>query len=307
MKLCLPCEPPAVGGGGFRFLRMWERWLTKQGIEWTRSLWDPRANVLFINGWQTHPWHVKVWKLMRSDRRVVHRVDGWGGFHNRIDQTRTDSWQKSVMKTADLVIFQSDWARQVSPPYAKNHTVIHNPVDLEMFSPDGPKAELPEWSGPRVAVVSWSTNPNKGAATIARLCRNHPKVQFILCGRFEIIVLPEHNNVHWAGVLSTQELAAHLRACDALVTFSQFEACPNHVLEAMACGLPVLYLDSGATRELVGECGFPVTEDSFSDFLCHCSGGWHVATKTYPRTIAEILFSPDLIFTRYLEAIRGAL
>ena len=41
-----------------------------------------------------------------------------------------------------------------------------------------------------------------------------------------------------------------------------FEACSNTILEAMACGTPVVAFDSGSNRELVadGETGFVVTD-----------------------------------------------
>jgi len=38
---------------------------------------------------------------------------------------------------------------------------------------------------------------------------------------------------------------------------SQNEACSNALLEALACGLPALYLDSGSNGEVVGAGGLP--------------------------------------------------
>ena len=51
----------------------------------------------------------------------------------------------------------------------------------------------------------------------------------------------------------TQNAAPEIyRSADAYVMTKYLDPCPNTVLEAMACGLPVLYSDSGGVPELVG-------------------------------------------------------
>jgi len=88
------------------------------------------------------------------------------------------------------------------------------------------------------------------------------------------------------------------------VTFSEREACPNHVLEAMACGLPVLYKDSGATKELVGDwAGLAVTEDNFGEQVASIVA----EMGRFALSRAERQFSPEDIFTRYLDEIRRVL
>ena len=41
---------------------------------------------------------------------------------------------------------------------------------------------------------------------------------------------------------------------------SQNEACSNALLEALACGLPALYVDSGSNAEVVGGGGIAFTD-----------------------------------------------
>lgn len=52
-------------------------------------------------------------------------------------------------------------------------------------------------------------------------------------------------------------------AADAYVMTKHLDPCPNAVLEALSCGLPVVYGASGGVPELVGEAGagVPVAED----------------------------------------------
>lgn len=71
-------------------------------------------------------------------------------------------------------------------------------------------------------------------------------------------------NVILSGSYTQQDAPAVYQACDAYVMTKYLDPCPNTVLEAMACGLPVLYSASGGVPELVGSeagVGLPVPED----------------------------------------------
>ena len=57
----------------------------------------------------------------------------------------------------------------------------------------------------------------------------------------------------------TQERAPEIyRNADAYVMMKHNDPCPNTVLEAMSCGLPVVYSESGGVPELVGDSGIAV-------------------------------------------------
>lgn len=59
------------------------------------------------------------------------------------------------------------------------------------------------------------------------------------------------------GTVPPQELATPLSAADVFVLATRNEGCANVLLEAMACGLPVVTTEVGGNRELVGDeqCG----------------------------------------------------
>ena len=58
------------------------------------------------------------------------------------------------------------------------------------------------------------------------------------------------------GPVPSRELADLLRAHHVFVAPSRDDPCSNALLEALACGLPAMYLDSGGNPELVGAAGF---------------------------------------------------
>jgi glycosyltransferase involved in cell wall biosynthesis len=217
-----------------------------------------------------------------------------------------DFRQSAVNQLADLTIFQSEYSRFASREkykvIAQDGPVIHNPVDISLFTPDAPRQKL---TGSRkIACVSWSTNPQKGSTQIYSVAAQNSEFDFFLCGNFPNP--PALANIHLQGVLGRTELARLLRSCDLLLTFSKNEACPNHVLEALASGLPVLYDDSGAMQEIIGESGLSVTPENFSTQAKQVYSQLAVFSER-ARNRATSLFEPNKIFTKYLDRIERAL
>ena len=63
-----------------------------------------------------------------------------------------------------------------------------------------------------------------------------------------------HEDVHFVG--EDPDVARYLRGATALLSTSEFEAFGMAVLEAMACGVPVVATNSGGVREVLNEaCG----------------------------------------------------
>jgi glycosyltransferase involved in cell wall biosynthesis len=58
------------------------------------------------------------------------------------------------------------------------------------------------------------------------------------------------------------EVAAHLLDHDIYVMPSRNDVCSNGLVEALTCGLPTLYVDSGGNPELVRDGGVRFTDES---------------------------------------------
>lgn len=298
MRVCIPI-PFRPEGGGFYFLDSFRRHLSRCGWPVLESI-DDDYDVLFTNHWMV-PRH-DILRAVRRNPRVciVQRIDGAAADYGRKDNS--DRSQSAVNRIADLTIFQSRYCRHSTREkfsvIGQDGPVIHNPVDVELFRPDGPRRDL--LGAIRVACVTWSTNPLKGAADIYEVAGANPDVNFHLCGRYPDA--PTLANVHTHGILGRADLAAVLRSCDVLLTFSRNEACPNHVLEGLASGLAVLYHDSGASGELVRDCGAAVSVSTFRSRLDEVLMRRDELAAA-ARACALAHHHPDRIFSAYLEKI----
>ena len=104
----------------------------------------------------------------------------------------------------------------------------------------------------RLITTSWSDNPRKGAEVIAELERARPaRFQLTFVGRSPV----DFQHARVIPPVPSAEVARLLREHHIFVFASLNEACSNSLLEALACGLPALYVDSGSNAEVVGGGG----------------------------------------------------
>lgn len=298
MQICIPIEFRPEGGG-FYFLNNFSSYLGEIDWEITRDL-KGKYHVLFTNHWMTPLSDIMLAIRRNPAVRIVQRIDGAAQNYGR--DPEADVRQGQVNRLADLTIFQSEYARfstrELFPVIGQDGPVIHNPVDLNIFTPEGDQQTLPGID--RVACVTWSTNPYKGRERIYEVAKRNPSVDFVLCGSFDDA--PPLGNIHRLGLLDRASLAQVLRSCHVLLTFSRNEACPNHVLEALACGLPILYEESGAMCEVIGDCGFAVTEENFGEQFQKVKTNSRILAST-ARQRALKLFDPKQNFSKYVTEI----
>jgi glycosyltransferase involved in cell wall biosynthesis len=303
MKICIPIEFQAQGGG-FYFLQAFERFLVANGDTVTRKVED-QYDILFTNHWMTPRSEIIKAFRFNPNVRTAQRIDGAAQDYGR--NPEADQRQRAVNLLADLTIFQSEYCRYSTREkfhvIPNDGPVIHNPVDLELFNPAGSKRTLQGYQY-FVACVTWSANPMKGAASIYEVATDNSNTGFVLCGQYPDA--PDLPNIIRLGVLNHVDLAEALRSCHVMLTFSQNEACPNHVIQGLASGLPVLYGDSGAMHEVIGDAGLPVTVATFADQLARIRESFNRYSEL-ARQRAVSLFSPDDIFQRYRRALLASL
>jgi glycosyltransferase involved in cell wall biosynthesis len=305
MRICIPSVDREAGGSG-TFRRQWREWLTEQGIFWTEDL-NASYDILFVNAWQTPYQDIYRQKRRLPDLRVVHRVDGAGKDYGRTDGA--DALQQAVGTLADATIFQSDYCRQTT--FHKYHIIsldgvtIYNPVDTEHFTPQGQRLENLPTGNLKIITAIWSDNRRKGAWHVPILAAANPDLTFLFVGRRTFQDAPA--NVIDLGMMDRDALAIALRSADVFLNLSENDPCPNIVIEAMASGLPVLYIPSGGTPELVAaEGGLPIEDDAAFRPQVERIRSELTAYQLAARRRAVEHFARDKIFQQYMQVLESA-
>jgi len=174
-------------------------------------------------------------------------------------------------RAADHTVFVSSWLRDHHAARwfdsSRPHSVIRNGADPAVFHPFGSR---PWRAGEPFRIVThhWSDNESKGFDLYAKLDEliaggKLPGVELWIIGRWP-------PNLAWKSAktfspCSGDSLASLLRQCHAAVTASRHEPGAMHPIEALQCGLPLLYTaETGGTVELGEKFGVLMDNDACS-------------------------------------------
>ena len=252
--------PPPYGGSN-QFLRALWNELEARTWRLENNTISPTTRACLFNSFSFDVDRLRAFR--RPQCRMVHRVDGpvsvYRGHDDGIDKRIWDMNRD----LADVTIFQSDYSRRRHEDMGlvfKEVTVIHNAADPAIFHPRG-RAAFDRGRRIRLIATSWSDNANKGADILAWLDQRLDPARFELTfvGRSPVPfprarILPP---------VPSPQVAELLRAHDIFITASLHESCSNALIEALSCGLPALFVDSGSNGELVkyGGIAFSAREE----------------------------------------------
>lgn len=251
-------KPPY--GGGNQFMLALRKALAKRDL-------DVRENELRdgIDAYILNSIHFDVDRFMEFSLRhrlnVIHRIDGPIHLIRGYDREKDELCFQLNERFASATVLQSAWTYQRIVDMGYNPvspTIIHNAVDSDIFHAQG---RLPFDGNRKVRLIStsWSNNPRKGGPTY-RWIEKH-----LDWDRFEYTFVGNASEtferIRHIPPVSSDELAEILRNHDIYITASRNDPCSNALIEAMACGLPALYLNDGGHPELVGSGGLPFADE----------------------------------------------
>jgi glycosyltransferase involved in cell wall biosynthesis len=185
----------------------------------------------------------------------VHRVDGpLSVYRGRDDGTDEFIW-KINQELADVTVFQSKYSMEKHLELGmafKAPRVVMNASDPAIFNVRG-RVAFDRARKIRLISTSWSSNPRKGAPTY-KWIEDHldwSRFEYTFVGNSPIAF----DRIRMIPPVPSRRLAEILRQHDIYVAASQDDPCSNALIEALNCGLPALYLESGGHPEIVQGAG----------------------------------------------------
>ena len=272
-----------------------------------------------------------VWLLKMKIKGIpiIYRLDGINWLHRK----KKIGWKKYLMAEyrnmnnklihayfANFIIYQSEFVKEwwnISGWYFQNsYSIIHNGIDLNVFTPLNSNLKV------RLVCLEGTIDYSPYAVELLNNLRLllPKKVPMELYGRFENRAFQKYLDpkIHYLGQVPRNKVQQVFQKAIYL-SLDIHPACPNTVIEALACGAPVVAFDTGSLKELVPpEAGIIVPYGSdpwqlaYPDDKALCNAilqvyrDWNKFSKA-ARLTAERNYDINHIFNSYLKIINQSI
>ena len=264
MKIFLPFKVTDIGGTS-TFAKKFKLGMEKLGHE---------VNLDYSNDYDVMFLIVQcpfkyLFDAKKRGVKIVQRLDGayhWsvGGWRFPIFNTKAAIIRHFF---ADYTIYQSQFSRDcvnrfLGPKHHEQSSIIYNGVDTTVFSPVGSRENLRDNSKQLIFLTASAFRHESQIVPIFKSLDYYAKAinanfKLVIAGSFteRLSILPDNykgrSYVKFVGKVSNEKIANYARSADVFLFTHPNTSCPNNVIEAMACGLPICGIADGAMPELV--------------------------------------------------------
>lgn len=271
----VPSPGVAVAGGTGKFQRLSQRFPNSPddfSLLYLGSTWLPRD--------------LRALLALARRRRTPVVVNQSGVAYPGWAAEQTDDINRPFRRAllaADHVLYQSSFCKRSADEWLGEPRgtweVLYNAVDVHHFTP-APSAP----DGAPVLLLAGDQTQAYRLDVALRTLAQLPQARLIVTGRLVVDPSPLlrelgiGDRVEFTGRYAQRDAPAIFRRAHLLLHTKVKDPCPSAVVEAMACGLPVVYAASGGTVELVGdEAGIGVPHPD----------GWEQDEPPQPAALAE--------------------
>lgn len=306
---------PGPFGGGMQFVNYLREFLEKNHHKVVFDLADPDIDIilhiaafplLFQNA-KYSLFDANIYQLKHPNCKIIARI-------NECDERKGTHYINNLYALesyfSDYTVYISDWLKSL---YLNRYKfldpqkagLIRNGADEKIFHPG-----KSTYKGGKLKIVThhWSSHYLKGHDIYQAIDRLLDDPVFSKDFEFTYIGnKPKHihfKNTNLIKPLSGVELASELRKHHVYVTGTRNEPAGMHHIEGAMCGLPVLYVNSGATPEFAGKFGLEINLTNLKSLLFKMKKNFASFRKQmafYPYTAEKMANDYTSLFTQTLE------
>lgn len=261
---------PAIKGGPGSFQERFENYIRDMGWKVVYPTDHITPDVILVNGSTKHFWWLLKSKLIGS--AIIYRLGGINWLYkfkpeNSVVKKFLISLKYLLIKITqrllgDAIIYQSEFSKEWlirlgQSARLKNNTIIYNGVDNELFKPGISRVYGTE----QLSLICVEGNLDYTPYAIRLLNFLQERIvekkilhKIRLYGDFEnpANMHKLHPLINYDGLIPKNKINEVYQ--DAIyLSLDIHPACPNAVLEALSCGIPVVGFKTGALPELVKE------------------------------------------------------
>lgn len=305
--------------GRIPVLRALARLLPYLARLWRATAGVDVVHVMANSGWAWHLFAMPAIRIAKLRRRPV-IVNYRGGLAAEFLASSARRVRATLAGTR--LIVPSGYLQQVFAAHGVTAEVIPNVVDVERFRPaDPPRPPAP--AAPHI-VIARNLEPiygiDTGLRALARAARHLPGLRASIAGsgpaRDSLAALAGElglaGRVRFTGRLDVAQMAELYQSADLVLNPSRADNTPNSILEALACGVPVVSTDVGGIPHLVthGREAWlvrPESPDSLADGIVRVleDGGLRAGLVAQGLELARACAWPR-VRVQWLDAYRGA-
>lgn len=278
MKIHIPYISDQQIGGGYTFYRNFTKAMADHMPDWQLVPEAIKHDVLFAFSPTTVSGEV-IARSKAAGARFVLRMDGVPEDSRNSGRGTRRLIEYSLQ--ADLIIYQSEFVYNTVGKILRNngatkpHAIVRNGVDTDIFTPEGEKIAFV--GKPNILSIAYRKDNNKRYEEVLAMYREYwmdnKNANLVLIGRYPS-EWQDYNMGFFNGerhqrlgiVTDLKAKAAMMRSCDLMFYPSFADPAPNVVLEALACGVPILYNAYGGTREILEGTGAGMAIDYRKNF-----------------------------------------
>ena len=286
MKIFIPFEVKDIGGPS-SFVTKFKLGLERRGHEVTFQE-TPDYDILFLIVQAPFKY---ILKAKRRKIPIVQRLDG-------VFYWSVSKWMFPLLNLkatlirhlfTDYTVYQSDYSKYCADRFLgkklhDQYSIIYNGIDTDLFSPEGSSQKLRDF--PEQALF-FTASEFRRTDQILPLLKALTLLEASRPGSFKLLIaghfirelegfetkLREYPWIHFLGKIENASLPEYERGADVFLFSHLNPPCPNNIIEALACGLPICGVADGAMPELV--------EDGLEGLLLPTKGNGFWRKRTY--------------------------